>query len=68
MHDPRAGGTRPTDFDRDRQRVVAALRTIAAAGAGSLEPAHGMFGPMTTGDWQRWAWRHTDYHLRQFGA
>ncbi|HEU4891257.1 MAG TPA: hypothetical protein VFT47_06885 [Vicinamibacterales bacterium] len=68
MHDPRAGGTRPTDFDRDRQRVVAALRTIAAARPGSLEPAHGMFGSMTTRDWQRWAWRHTDYHLRQFGA
>ena len=68
MHDPRAAGTRPTDFDRDRQRLVGALKTIAAAGPLSLEPHHGLLGTMTTRDWQRWAYRHTDYHLRQFGA
>lgn len=68
MHDPRVDGTRPGDFDRDRQRVLNALRTIAAARAGSLEPGHGLFGTMTTRDWQRWAYRHTDYHLRQFGT
>ena len=68
MHDPRAAGTRPTDFDCDRQRVVSALRAIATAPSGSLEPRHGLFGTMTTGDWQRWAYRHTDHHLRQFGA
>jgi hypothetical protein len=68
MQDPRAGGTRPTDFERDRLRLLAALQAIAAAGPGSLEPAHGLFGVMSTRDWQRWAYRHTDYHLRQFGA
>lgn len=68
MHDPRVDGTRPGDFDRDRQRVLNALRTIAAAPAGSLEPGHGLFGTMTRRDWQRWAYRHTDYHLRQFGT
>ena len=68
MHDPRVDGTRPGDFDRDRCRVVNALQTIAAARPGSLERGHGLFGTMTTRDWQRWAYRHTDYHLRQFGA
>jgi hypothetical protein len=68
MHDPRVDGTRPRDFDGDRRRVVNALRTIASAGHGSLEPGHGLFGTMTTRDWQRWAYRHTDYHLRQFGT
>lgn len=68
MHDPKVDGTRPGDFDRDRQRVLNALRTIAAAHAGSVEPGHGLFGTMTTRDWQRWAYRHTDYHLRQFGT
>lgn len=28
---------------------------------------HGMFGPMTYGDWMRWGYLHTDHHLRQFG-
>jgi len=68
MHDPRVEGTRPGDFARDRRRLVSALQRIAAARRGSLEPGHGLFGTMTTGDWQRWAYRHTDHHLRQFGA
>jgi hypothetical protein len=29
--------------------------------------SHGAFGPMTPADWHRWAYRHTDHHLRQFG-
>jgi hypothetical protein len=66
-HDPRAEGTRPSDFESDRARAISSLEGIAAAGPGSLEPAHGIMGSMTSRDWQRWAYRHTDYHLRQFG-
>jgi hypothetical protein len=68
MHDPRAEGTRPSDFERDRERAIAGLEGIAAAGTRPLEPAHVLFGTMSARDWQRWAYRHTDYHLRQFGA
>jgi hypothetical protein len=25
------------------------------------------FGTMSSRDWQRWAYRHTNHHLRQFG-
>jgi hypothetical protein len=32
-----------------------------------LPAGHGRFGTMTTRDWHRWAYRHTDHHLRQFG-
>jgi hypothetical protein len=49
------------------KRRLQALHALAAATDGSLEPAHGFFGAMSTRDWQRWAYRHTDYHLRQFG-
>jgi hypothetical protein len=66
MHDPRADGTKPSEFDRDLARAVAALEGIASS-LGNLEPAHGNFGTMTINDWQRWAWKHTDHHLRQFG-
>jgi hypothetical protein len=28
---------------------------------------HPMFGAMTTVEWMRWGYLHTDHHLRQFG-
>lgn len=66
LFDPRAGGTRPEVFAADRERVMAGLQRLAAP-SGALDPGHGMFGPMSVRDWQRWAWRHADHHLRQFG-
>ena len=66
MHDPRAEGTRPSQFEKDRARLLEAMDALAAAD-GSLEPSHGLFGDMSARDWQRWSYRHTDYHLRQFG-
>ncbi len=67
MHDPRNLGTRPSDFSNDLARLLAVMDVLAAAPEGSLEPAHGFFGSMSTRDWQRWAYKHTDHHLRQFG-
>jgi hypothetical protein len=67
MHDPRAEGTRPSDFAKDLARTVAALEAIGAAATSNLEPAHGIFGTMSNPDWQRWAYKHVDHHLRQFG-
>jgi hypothetical protein len=68
MHDPRADGTKPSEFARDLARAIAGLEAIASASPASLEPVHGMFGRMTVTDWRRWAWKHTDHHLRQFGV
>jgi hypothetical protein len=64
--DPRRRGTRPSAFLADRSRAVAALEQLAAPRA-ALEEAHGFFGRMRVADWQRWAYKHTDHHLRQFG-
>jgi hypothetical protein len=66
-HDPRRNGTRPTEFVVDRRRAEAGIDGIAAARSEMLEPVHGVFGTMTVVDWQRWAYKHTDHHLRQFG-
>jgi len=66
--DPKAGGTKPSDFESDRRRAIEGLRQFAAASAHSLSATHGAFGPMTPKDWYRWAYRHTDHHLRQFGV
>jgi citrate lyase beta subunit len=67
MHDPRAEGTQPAVFAQDLARAVAGLEGVAAAKPDQLEPVHGFFGTMSTADWQRWAYKHTDHHLRQFG-
>jgi DinB superfamily len=65
--DPKQDGTRPEDFAADRARVVSGLRALAQANEAELAPFHVMFGPMSRRDWQRWAFRHVDHHLRQFG-
>jgi hypothetical protein len=54
-------------FEADRARVVATLREVAEAGEVDLVGDHPLFGVMTRADWHRWAWLHTDHHLRQFG-
>ena len=43
------------------------IERIAVASGDALEPMHGNFGTMSVRDWQRWAYRHTNHHLRQFG-
>lgn len=65
--DPRSEGTRPDDFDRDRERAISSLRRLAAAHASELAQRHFLFGPMSRRDWHRWAYRHVTHHLRQFG-
>lgn len=66
--DPRRDGTKPGEFERDRQRAGAALRVVATAPAEALAASHAVFGAMRAPDWYRWAYRHTDHHLRQFGV
>ena len=67
-HDPKGEGTRPTSFEADLARAIDGLRDIASATPAELATAHGVFGRMTASDWRRWAYRHTDHHLRQFGV
>lgn len=65
--DPRREGTAPGEFAQDAARVDAGIRAMAVASHDALAPHHFFFGPMSREDWHRWAWRHVDYHLRQFG-
>jgi hypothetical protein len=67
-YDPHAHGSRPTEFTGDLTRAIDGLTRLGTGGAGvRLEPAHGFFGSMSARDWQRWTWKHTEHHLRQFG-
>lgn len=65
---PAAVMTDPGDFNTDVGGTVALLHALAATPAHMLESHHPVFGPMSQHDWLRWAFLHTDHHLRQFGA
>jgi hypothetical protein len=60
-------GTRPSDFAADRGEAVALLERLAVDATGLDGRAHPVFGPLSSADWLRWAYLHTDHHLRQFG-
>jgi hypothetical protein len=64
--DPRIGGTRPSEFERDRATLVALLQRFASGDAG--HGRHPIFGPLTREEWLVWGYRHTDHHLRQFAV
>jgi DinB superfamily len=55
------------EFAAHRDRAIRTLRELAAARADGLVPGHPLFGTMSRADWRRWAFLHTDHHLRQFG-
>jgi hypothetical protein len=65
--DPASWVLPPESFDADRVRAIGTLAEVAGAPAESLASRHPIFGPMTRGDWHRWAYLHVDHHLRQFG-
>lgn len=65
--DPSSGGTPPKEFQRDVDDLKALTERFAATGGRGLHP-HVAFGPLRPGEWGRWAWRHMDHHLRQFGV
>ncbi|MFL6280701.1 MAG: DinB family protein [Vicinamibacterales bacterium] len=66
--DQEAAGTRPESFATDVAKVASLLSAIASREHTAAWPNHPIFGPLTRREWLRWAYLHTDHHLRQFGA
>src|SRR5262245_63986723 len=64
--DPKREGTKPVEFERDRQRAVDLLRRFASCDTSSCR--HPAFGAMKRNEWLRWGYGHVDHHLRQFGV
>ena len=54
-------------FASDLERAVGLLRQLAIAAPDALVDRHPILGPMTRAQWMRWAFLHTDHHLRQVG-
>jgi hypothetical protein len=61
-------GTGPVEFSADVARLQALVERAAALPVRTRCPAHPVFGAMSDAAWRRWAWLHTDHHLRQFGV
>lgn len=66
--DQMTAGTKPGDFARDVATLQAVLAGLKVRGRGANWPAHPIFGRMSERAWFRWAYLHTDHHLRQFGV
>jgi hypothetical protein len=64
--DQERGGTASKGFCADRDELLALLDHCI-----KLEPLHEwrhpMFGIIRSAETMRWAYLHTDHHLRQFG-
>lgn len=65
--EPAAVVTDPARFGSDVERAASLLQQLAAASPDTLVNCHPILGPMTRSNWMRWAFMHTDHHLRQFG-
>jgi hypothetical protein len=62
------GGTCPSDFAADVAEAARLMETFAAHALAADPPSHPIFGKLSRRAWLRWAYLHTDHHLRQFGA
>jgi hypothetical protein len=60
-------GTRPLEFARDLSELRTLVERFSAPQRDFAFATHPAFGTLTEGEWLRWAWRHPDHHLRQFG-
>jgi hypothetical protein len=63
--DQKANGTRPKSLAADRAQLLQLMRRFAYEQC--ERPPHPFFGRLKEEEWQHWAWRHVDHHLRQFG-
>lgn len=67
LNQSEGGGTSPGDFQADVGALRELVDRFVATGGRGLHP-HVAFGALRPGEWGRWAWRHMDHHLRQFGV
>jgi hypothetical protein len=61
-------GTKPTNFEKDRQTLYALIDTVISKNEDYPWAAHPAFGKMTKQQWCRLAWSHLNHHLKQFGV
>ena len=68
---PTAPELKPADaasFEEERAAVLELLERIGTGPQEGAGPAHPLFGPLTWREWGVATYKHTDHHLKQFGA
>ena len=60
-------GTNPGEFEADRRQLLQLIDRFVTAVEGTMS-THPIFGDLTRNEWGRWAYRHMDHHLTQFGV
>jgi Protein of unknown function (DUF1569) len=55
-------------FETERAALLELLERIAKGPGEGEWPAHPLFGPLTYREWGVVTYKHTDHHLKQFGA
>jgi uncharacterized protein DUF1569 len=66
--DSEVGGTRPGEFARDVADLEALAERFVAPESAAKRRPHFAFGTLSEKEWARWAYKHMDHHLRQFGV
>jgi hypothetical protein len=65
---PELLATAPTTFEADRTRCHELIERYAQTPPAGPGARHPLFGVLSWREWGVLQWRHTDHHLRQFGA
>jgi Protein of unknown function (DUF1569) len=68
---PTAPELKPLDADSFEEERAGVLDLLDRIGTGPQEgagPSHPLFGPLTWREWGVATYKHTDHHLKQFGA
>jgi len=66
--DQMIGGTKPTDFESDRETLVSYVKKMASLPDDFEWGPHFRFGAMNKKEWCALTHKHADHHLRQFGV
>jgi hypothetical protein len=61
------GGTKPIAFAADVARLETLMDAVTTPHRRIAWSVHPIFGRLSESAWMRWAYVHTDHHLRQFG-
>jgi Protein of unknown function (DUF1569) len=66
--DVRRNGCQCGEFVSDVAKLVHRVEEFGTRSTITPWARHPMFGAMSETEWKRWAYLHTDHHLKQFSA